>query len=182
MGTSSTWLWRSRSGCAALAGSYRHFLWAAVPLALLATGPSLVAQESPAAVNALWVAESSGVIKVAAADGTLLLEVPGLANVRAAAVDHHRPTLWLYAGQNVYAYGYDGTQKLVVPLVLPNPANAALAVNEHDGSIWLGADQNLVSVSASGQVLQSLLLADNVKSLAIDAAGALLWVGAASSA
>jgi RHS repeat-associated protein len=141
-----------------------------------------VAQESPAAVNALWVAESSGVIKVAAADGTLLLEVPGLANVRAAAVDHHRPTLWLYAGQNVYAYGYDGTQKLVVPLVLPNPANAALAVNEHDGSIWLGADQNLVSVSASGQVLQSLLLADNVKSLAIDAAGALLWVGAASSA
>ncbi len=184
MGRSCPLSWRSCSNSAALAGSYRRVLsaGAVVSLALLAPGQTLVAQENPAAVNALWVAESAGVLEVATADGSLLLEVPGLTNVRAAAVDHHRPTLWLYAGHNVYAYGYDGAQKLVVPLALPNPSNAALAVNEHDGSIWLGADQNLVSVSASGQVLQSLRLADNVKSLAVDAAGALLWVGTASSA
>jgi RHS repeat-associated protein len=177
-------LCRSRSHLAALAGFCRRYLsaGAVVCLAVPAPGQALMAQENPAAVDALWVAESSGVIKVATADGSLALEVPGLTNVRAVAVDHHRPTLWLYAGQNLYAYGYDGTQQLAVPLALPNPANAALAVDEHDGSIWLGADQNLVSVSASGQVLQSLRLADNVKSLAVDAAGALLWVGTASSA
>jgi RHS repeat-associated protein len=175
---------RSRSNLAPPASIHRRFLLAGavVALVLLAPGPGLVAQENPAAVNALWVAESSGVIKVATADGSLVLEIPGFTNVRAVAVDHHRPTLWLYAGQNLYAYGYDGTQQLAVPLALPNPANAALAVDEHDGSIWLGADQNLVSVSASGQVLQSLRLADNVKSLAVDAAGALVWVGTASSA
>lgn len=175
---------RSWSSLAALTSCYRCFLSAGAvfSLALLGAGQTLVAQENPAAVNAVWVAESAGVLKVATADGSLLLEVPGLTSVRAVAVDHHRPTLWLYAGQNVYAYGYDGTQKLVVPVALPNPSNAALAVNEHDGSIWLGADQNLVSVSASGQVLQSLRLADNVESLAIDAAGELLWVGTASTA
>jgi RHS repeat-associated protein len=173
-----------RSNLAALAGIYRRSLsvGAVVSLALLAAGQTLVAQENPAAVNALWVAESSGVIKVATADGSLALEVPGLTNVRAVAVDHHRPTVWLWAGQNLYAYGDDGTQELTVPLALPNPANASLAVNEHDGSIWLGVDQNLVSVSASGQLLQSLRLAGNVKSLAVDASGALVWVGTASSA
>src|ERR1700688_410030 len=152
MGRSYTWCC-SHTNLAALAGIDRRSLLAGavVSLALLAAGQTLAAQENPAAVNALWVAESSGVIKVATADGSLALEIPGLTNVRAVAVDHHRPTLWLYAGQNLYAYGYDGTQQLAVPLSLPNPANAALAVNEHDGSIWLGADQNLVSVSASGR-------------------------------
>src|ERR1700688_1025334 len=184
MGRSCTLCWRSRSKVAALAVIYRRFLsaGAVVALALLAPGQTLVAQENPAAVNALWVAESSGVIKVATADVILALEVLVLSNVRAVAVDHHRPTLWMYAGQNLYSYGYDGTQQLAVALALPNPASDSLAVNEHDGSIWLRADQNLVSVSASGQVLQSLRLADKVKSLAVDAAGALVWVGTASSA
>src|SRR5437660_1003766 len=134
MGGSCT-LCCSRSNLAALAGTYRRFLsaGAVVSVALLALGKTLVAQENPAAVIALWVAESSGVIKVATADGSLALEVAGLTNVRAVAVDHHRPTLWLYAGRNLYAYGYDGTQQLAVPLALPNPANASLAVDEHDG-------------------------------------------------
>src|SRR6202166_1957866 len=168
MGGSCTLCWRSRSKVAALAVIYRRFLsaGAVVALALLAPGQTLVAQENPAAVNALWVAESSGVIKVATADGSLALEIPGLTNVRAVAVDHHRPTVWLYAGQNLYSYGDDGTQQLAVPLALPNSASASLAVNEHDGSIWLGADQNLVSVSAVGQVLPSLGLAGKGKARA----------------
>jgi len=153
----------------------------AIAFALLAVAQT-DAQQDPATVNALWVAESSGVLKIATADGSLRLEIPGLANVRAVAVDHHRPTIWLYAGQNLYAYGYDGSQELVVPLSLPDPSRASLAVNEHDGSIWLGADQNLVSISSSGQALRSLQLAANVQSLAIDAAGSLLWVGTSSSA
>jgi RHS repeat-associated protein len=153
----------------------------AITLAFLAVAHT-DAQQDPATINALWVAESSGGLKIATADGSLRLEIPGLANVRAVAVDHHRPTIWLYGGQNLYAYGYDGSQELVVPLSLPDPASATLAVNEHDGSIWLGADQNLVSISSSGQVLRSLRLVANVKSLAIDSAGSLLWVGTSSSA
>lgn len=153
----------------------------AIAFALLA-GAQTAAQQDPATVNALWVAESSGVLKVATADGSLRLEIPGLANVRAIAVDHHRPMIWLYAGQNLYAYGYDGSQELVVPLSLPNPSSASLAVNEQDGSVWLGADQNLVSISSSGQALRSVRLVANVKSLAIDAAGLLLWAGTSSSA
>jgi len=179
--------WRT-GGPATLARACRLIARRSAVLALLAVSlpraASLLAaaQQDPATVNAVWVAESQGLIKVATADGRLLLEIAGLTNVRAVAVDHHRPTIWLYAGQNLYAYGYDGTQQVVVPVALPNPSSVALAVNEHDGSLWLGADQDLLSVSASGQTLQTLRLAEPVESLAVDAARSVLWVGTPSFA
>src|SRR5258708_2322944 len=131
MGMSCRWPEMERHLPSTAAGQIQARKPLASPAALapgpLPPGRPAAAHEGPA-VNAPRVAESSGAIKVATADGSTQLEIPGLGNVRAAAVDHHRPTLWLYAGQNLYAYGFDGGQQLVVPLALPNPATAALAV------------------------------------------------------
>jgi RHS repeat-associated protein len=146
-----------------------------VGLAPLAPGQP--GEPSQPNANAVWIAESAGILKVATAGGSLLLQVPGLADVRAVAVDHQRFTLWAYAAQTLHAYGFDGAHQLAVPLPLPTPADCSLAVNEDDGSVWLAAGQSLASVSAAGQVLHSLRVGANVNSLAVDGGRATLWVG-----
>jgi RHS repeat-associated protein len=59
-------------------------------------------------VNALWVAESSGVIKVATVDGAVLLEIEDAGEASAVAVDHERSLLWVYGKGTLRAYGFDG--------------------------------------------------------------------------
>ncbi|MCU7850125.1 MAG: hypothetical protein KZQ89_19475 [Candidatus Thiodiazotropha sp. (ex Lucinoma kastoroae)] len=68
--------------------------------------PSLVHANDQ--MNALWIAESSGVIKVATADGTVLLEIEGAGDTQAVAVDQQRALLWVFGGDTLRAYGVDG--------------------------------------------------------------------------
>ncbi|MCU7815791.1 MAG: hypothetical protein KZQ81_11425 [Candidatus Thiodiazotropha sp. (ex Rostrolucina anterorostrata)] len=68
--------------------------------------PSLVHANDQ--MNALWIAESSGVIKVATADGTVLLEIEGAGDTQAVAVDQQRALLWVFGGDMLRAYGFNG--------------------------------------------------------------------------
>ncbi|MES9828583.1 MAG: hypothetical protein ABW201_09995 [Candidatus Thiodiazotropha sp.] len=59
-------------------------------------------------VNALWVAESTGVIKVATADGSILLEIEDDGDPRAVSVDQANSKIWVYGNDTLRAYGFDG--------------------------------------------------------------------------
>lgn len=136
----------------------------------------------PAAVNALWVAESAGALKISTADGQILLEIADAPGARAVAVDPWRSAVWLYSGQSLLAYGFDGARRLTAPVDLPASSRADLAVAPGDGSVWLAVGRELRSVSASGQTLVSLRLADPVETLAVDPSEPLLWIGTSRTA
>ncbi|MBT3037525.1 MAG: hypothetical protein KME37_01170 [Candidatus Thiodiazotropha sp. (ex Codakia orbicularis)] len=59
-------------------------------------------------INALWVAESTGVIKVATADGSVLLEIEDDGDPRAVSVDQANAKIWVYGNDILRAYGFDG--------------------------------------------------------------------------
>ncbi|MBT3010992.1 MAG: hypothetical protein KME41_04630 [Candidatus Thiodiazotropha sp. (ex Lucina pensylvanica)] len=59
-------------------------------------------------LNALWVAESTGVIKVATADGSVLLEIEDDGDPRAVSVDQANAKIWVYGNDTLRAYGFDG--------------------------------------------------------------------------
>ncbi|MEJ2424120.1 MAG: hypothetical protein P8101_06605 [Candidatus Thiodiazotropha sp.] len=58
--------------------------------------------------NALWVAESSGVIKVATVDGSVLLEIMHTGDTQAVAVDQVHDVLWVYGDRTLSSYDFDG--------------------------------------------------------------------------
>ncbi|MBI4334832.1 MAG: hypothetical protein HY673_26555 [Chloroflexi bacterium] len=77
--------------------------WTVAPLSVLCIFLScfpIHAQETlpprPDYVNALWIAQSDGILKLATVDATVLLEIPEARNMRTLAVDEHRGVLWAY--------------------------------------------------------------------------------------
>ena len=71
---------------------------------------------NPDFVHALWVAKSDGIDKIDTADGSALLQTPGVKNVRAIAVDDQRGVLWAYIQNTLWAYHFNGKPGLSVPL------------------------------------------------------------------
>lgn len=131
----------------------------------------------PSQVNSLWIAGSAEALKIASGDGSVILKIPGLQNVRALAIDSQSSTVWLYAGHELLAYDFEGTKRFTAPVSLPDPVWADLAVHPGDGSVWLAAGKELQSFSASGEALVSLRLSQDVRSLAVGPDSSLLWVG-----
>ncbi|HXO43258.1 MAG TPA: Ig-like domain-containing protein [Thermoanaerobaculia bacterium] len=156
---------------------------AAVLLLLAPLTPAAAQAPAPNPVfaKAVWVAVSEGVLKLLAADGSLLLEISGLKRVQAVAIDSQRATLWVVAGDNLLSYAFDGTSQLAIGLPHGGGGRALLAVNATDASLWLARDETLRSFSAAGQALQVVHLHGDVLGLSIDPGAALLWVATASS-
>ena len=55
----------------------------------------LNAEPNPDYVNALWVAETSGALKISTSDGAVLFEIDNIGDVHAVALDDRRGLLWL---------------------------------------------------------------------------------------
>ncbi len=157
----------------------------ALALVLLFNVSNLRSQE-PSKGDALWVAESGGVLKLATTDGHLILEIGDVASARAIAVDHRRNSIWFYASRTLYSYSFGGAKQLSVsltnlPVSLPliDVPETDLAVFEDDGSVWLAVGRNLLSLLSSGQRLHTLQLSESIKSLAVDQKHGILWVATA---
>lgn len=129
-------------------------------------------------VNALWVAGSDGIVKLATADGTILFEIPEAEDVRAVAVDAQRGILWAYSQGTLYAYSFNGTLLRSVP-VFPDDdndddddddeddAHIALTLNSQDGTVWLGVHKTVFHFDAQGRLLTTIALPDNVQALTL---------------
>src|SRR5687767_14781526 len=82
-------------------------------LLLLAQHPLL---PNPDFVNALWVAKSDEIHKIATTETSTLLQMGELKNVRAVAVDDQRGVLWAYVQNTLWAYRFNGKPAFNVPL------------------------------------------------------------------
>lgn len=132
-------------------------------------------------INALWVAESEGILKVATTDGRILFEVGDIGDVEAVAVDEYRGQLWAYSSGVLHVVGFDGEQKFQLTdneLSLPkgNTKVSSLTVDESDGSVWMGAEKQLLHLDLQGSIMASLTLKENIEDLAVDEKNSMVWI------
>lgn len=138
-------------------------------------------------LNALWIAESNGVLKVATATGKILFEIREGRDLRAVTVDERRGVLWAYGGGRLSAYEFSGSHRLTV--IVPPPheedtgkeeeeddTHLALSADATDGSVWLGVQKALHHFSSTGERLATLTLEHPVQAFALDTARGQLWV------
>ncbi len=132
-------------------------------------------------IDALWVAESDGAVKISAADGSLLVEVTEVSDVRAAAVDIRRSRIWLLAHGSLLALDLEGEPVLETSVAAPSSVHSELAVHPVDGDVWVAVNRELWHFGTQGQLLHSLEMPGNVQALAIDAVASQLWVATQST-
>lgn len=140
-------------------------------------------------LNALWIAESHGVLKVATATGKVLFEIREGRDLRAVTVDERRGVLWAYGGGKLYAYGFNGGHRLTV--IIPPPYedtdekddadegdehHLALTTDTTDGSVWLGVQQTLYHFSSTGERMATLALEHPIQAFALNPSRRQLWV------
>ncbi len=86
-------------------------------------------------IDALWVAESDGAVQISAADGSLLVEVTEVSDVRAVAVDIRRSRIWLLAHGSLLALDLEGEPVLETSVAAPSSVHSELAVHPVDGDV-----------------------------------------------
>lgn len=146
--------------------------------------------------DALWVADSSPVTKLALEDGEELFEIPDSGDMQAPAIDSRREVVWGYVGGELRAYGFDG--QLLHSAEVTNSASQSgfsvsvpgsdislndcsaadveLMVDPEDGAVWLGMGKCLLRVARSGDIEQAVQLTEPLLSLALAPASRYLWV------
>ena len=147
---------------------------------------------TPTNVDALWIAESNGVIKVSTAAGRVILAIPDADKIESIAVDEPRTTLWAVGRGQLTAFGFDGRTLLSLPIPPQSSEHgdkkhdqesssehndpASLAVDESDGSVWVGQGKAVYGVDATGQVISKIQQNRNVTALAVDGERGTVWV------
>lgn len=151
-----------------------------------------------AEVNALWVAESGGTLKVATADGTVLFEIANPEPVRAVAVDPQRSQLWASTSTTLYVYQLDGTPVTNTPLpdlssghgggghhggggMGHTHTESVMAVDELTGEVWLAIDYHLLKFDAQAVLLGNWTLTQDIEAITLDETRTRLWVATSSS-
>ncbi|MGH8536925.1 MAG: Ig-like domain-containing protein [Gammaproteobacteria bacterium] len=142
------------------------------------------ASKNPDFVDALWVAESGQVLKIARVDGTVLFEIPDAGELTSLAIDARHATLWAYGRNTLYAYDFAGERRLAAPLTSAGDEEAdddentevGLEVDPKDGSVWLGRHKHLYHLDGQGQVLTTALLDKTIRGLSLDPSRGHVWV------
>ncbi len=136
--------------------------------------------KNPGFVDALWVAESGQVLKIARADGTVLFEIRSAGELTSLAIDARHATLWAYGHRTLYAYDFAGDRRLAA--LLPSAGDedgnteVGLAVDPKDGSVWLGRHKHLYHLDGQGQVRTTALLDKPIRGLSVDPSRGHVWV------
>ncbi len=142
-----------------------------------ALSPTLALSTSNPNPNALWVAATRGVLKLATASGEILFEIKDARHVRVLAVDGHDGSLWTWGGRELRAFEADGRERLrtSTPAFALGPAQ--LAVDGVAGNVWLARGRQLDRYDADTATLQqTITLPRRIRSLALDRARHRLWV------
>jgi hypothetical protein len=106
---------------------------------------------NPDFADALWVAQSDGIRKIATTDASSLLHIANLKHVRAVAVDEPRGVLWAYIQNTLRAYRVNGEPVRSIPLTPHgdngNGEDVALSVNADNGTVWLAVKKSLSTLT-----------------------------------
>ena len=136
---------------------------------------------NPEFATALWIAKADGINKIATADGSALLQIADVKNIRAVTVDEQHGLLWAYIQNTLWAYHFNGKPAFSVPLTPHgdngNSKEVALSTNPQNGSVWLGVKKSLYHFGPQGQWLSIHTLPEPVQALSWDPTTFCLWVG-----
>ncbi|MDY7095646.1 MAG: hypothetical protein SX243_21945, partial [Acidobacteriota bacterium] len=145
-------------------------LW--LPIALALTIPL------PAAAD-VYLATDRGALPADRTTGKIFDPLPGTADARAVAVDPARELVWVHTGEELAAFGLDGTPVLSVPADAGEEGIAQMAIDPEDGTVWFGSGEAVSSFAPTGQALQEILLAADLRSLLTTEVG--LWIATAEA-
>jgi YD repeat-containing protein len=129
--------------------------------------------------NALWVAHSSGMIRIDPDEDLTSSLIDDVRDHRALAVDNYLGIVWSYGAGLLRAYTPEGEYLLSVPVSEPgqgNPGRVALAVGKPEGHVWLARHRSLEVIDHKGVHLRRIPLPDTVRALILDTDGDIAWV------
>lgn len=128
--------------------------------------------------DALWVAESHGVLKLLAADGTLQVEIDSAQEVRSVAVDAVAGRVWVSRPKRLVAYGFDGEPQLDVALeaMRPSADRHLLSVDRRDGTVWLARGKELRVFAFEGAPVASFAADRDVEAISLAEQAGRRWL------
>ena len=124
---------------------------------------SVSAAPNPDGVNALWVAESSGVLKAATADGSVLFEITSVGDTNAIAVDQQRGRVWAHSGGTLRQFDFSGQELITIDVALASgdssfgPSQVVdVTVDLSNGNVWLAASDSVYRFDVVGGFLSQI--------------------------
>lgn len=119
---------------------------------------------------AVWLARSSGMVKLAPDDWSLLLDFPLSRHVQRIAIDEQTGRVWLYGSRLLQAYTAGGNHLLgvSVPQRVDHPLDMELAVDSAAGAVWLAQYRTLHRFNQSGVREFARDLPEPVKDMSVD--------------
>ena len=132
--------------------------------------------------DALWLAQKDHLLKIDLSEGSLLLAVPAVKDLRTLAVDNRRGLVWAYGKKQLFAFDFDGELRLSIPVSVADTEGPKqddkrhldLQVNSNSGTVWLGLGRSLYQFGDAGDLLNELPLPEKVEALALDPVADLL--------
>ena len=139
---------------------------------------------NPDFFRTLWVGGTQSILKIDAAQGTLIFEIPTSDQIRAIGIDEQRGIVWAHGGAHLLGYAFDGNLVHQVFLSGVDPPEDEgeskpgedLVVNSSSGDVWLGVGKKLRQFDETGQLLETLSFSQPILALALDPVPSLLWV------
>jgi RHS repeat-associated protein len=133
----------------------------------------------PKWVNALWIAENNGVLKMATGDGSILFEVSEIGNVRAVCVHRKLGEVWALVNQTLLSFDFLGNhlRSVEIPTGASSTIHAAIEVDQESGNLWVGIGSLLYLFDSSGIHLASFEIDETIRALAVEEDRSWLWVG-----
>ena len=155
-----------------------HFLWGAFLIVFLSFPSRLasqsIAEPDTAFVDALWLAQSRHLSKIAVTDGSAILETASRA--RHLLVDAERDKIWIFGGGTLSRLDHLGELHGIARLTDGDDRLSSLALNAADGGVWLGIGKQMFGLDANGSVRISRKLRRQVLAIAFDSRTSLIWV------
>ncbi|MDY7096335.1 MAG: hypothetical protein SX243_25450, partial [Acidobacteriota bacterium] len=132
----------------------------------------------PAAAD-LYLATDRGALPADRTTGKIFDPLPGTADTRVVAADLERELVWVHTDEELAAFGLDGTPVLSVPAEAGEESTTRLTLNPGDGTVWFGSGEAVGSFAPTGQALQEIPLAAELRGLFATQAG--LWIATAEA-
>ena len=154
-----------------------------------------VAQQSSGSV--LWIAGDDFIEKRSTIDGASLLNIPFTGEVHSVAVDGVNSKVWVFSGNNLLAYNFDGVLLSTTPAPIPSPDpgddhesdddyddddddfitdDVEIGVNSNSDSLWVAMGYNLYCISTAGQFGDGVALDGDVESVSVNKSASIAWV------
>ncbi len=130
----------------------------------------------PDLVNSIWIGTSEGIVKFSGKDGAKLLEIRGLGEVLALAIDEEDGRVWAFTDSTLYAYNRRGERLSATSIPSGESNRIVLAVDPSDRGVWLGEGKTLYRLNSQGVTEFMTPLPHLIEAMSMDPHRSRIWV------